>query len=302
MSKFKRILRAVLFPSVWLVILISAPAFAALIYVFVQGMENTWLAYCSYAASAYATAVISARVPRIIHAFRTSFQDHPRIRRILESEVGMRYRSDLAYRAEISLYMGLAVNLLYTFIKMVSGIVFRSLWFGALAAYYLLLSILRFSLLNHVNHRSVGQNLLAEWKRYRLCGAILLVMNQALAVVVALVVYRSSGFEYPGYLIYIMAMYTFYAIINALRNVIKYRKKGSPALSASKAISMVAALVSMLSLETAMLSQFGSTEEVFFRRVMTGCTGGAVCTIVLAMAIYMIAHSTRRIKALQQGA
>lgn len=302
MTQFKRILRAFLSPPLWLTLLLAVPAFAVLIYVFVHGMEETWPAYLSYAGTAYVTVVVSLRIPAMARSGRSFFQEHPLVRQVVESETGTRYRTDMAYRAEISLYMGLAVNLLYAVIKMMSGILYRSIWFGALAGYYLLLSLLRFSLLNYVNHRNAGQNLLAEWKRYRLCGVILLVMNQALAVVVALVVYRNSGFDYPGTLIYIMAMYTFYAVINAIRNMIRYKREGSPALSASKVIALVAALVSVLSLETAMLSQFGSAEEESFRQIMTGLTGGAVCTLVLAMAIYMIVNATKNIKVLRQGA
>ena len=126
-------------------------------------------------------------------------------------------------------------------------------------------------------------------------------MNQALLAVVALVVYRNSGAEYPGYLIYIMAMYAFYAVINAVRNVVRFRACGSPVLSAAKAVSLIAAMVSLLSLETAMLTQFGSAGDPRFRRWMTGCTDFAVCAIVLAMAMCMIAHSTQQIKHLNQG-
>lgn len=301
MSPCKRILRAFLSPPPLLILLIAVPSFAALFYVFLREKEDTVLAYLSYAGTAYVTTLVSLRLPAAIRYIKTAWQTHPLIRQVVDSQTGTRYRTDMAYRAEISLYMSLAVNLVYAVLKTASGILYRSIWFGALAAYYLLLCALRFSLLHYVHYRSVRQNLLAEWKRYRLCGAILLVMNQALAVVVALVVYRSSGFAYPGTLIYVMAMYTFYAVINAVRNLIRYRREGSPALSASKVIALVTALVSVLSLETAMLSQFGSTHEEAFRRIMTGLTGGAVCLIVLAMAVYMIANATRHIRSLRQG-
>ena len=93
-----------------------------------------------------------------------------------------------------------------------------------------------------------------------------------------------------------MAMYAFYNIITAVMNVVKYRKYRSPVMSAAKVVSLAAALVSMLSLETAMLTQFGSTDSEMFRRIMTSCTGAGVCTIILAMAVYMIYHATRELK------
>lgn len=47
-------------------------------------------------------------------------------------------------------------------------------------------------------------------------------------------------------------------------DLVKYRKYKYPVLSAAKAIRFAAALVSLLSLETAMLAQFGDDES--FRR------------------------------------
>ena len=46
-------------------------------------------------------------------------------------------------------------------------------------------------------------------------------MNVALAGIVILVVHENSGFEYPGMLIYVMAMYAFYAAITAVWNVVQ---------------------------------------------------------------------------------
>ena len=71
----------------------------------------------------------------------------------------------------------------------------------------------------------------------------------ALSGVVILVVHDNEGFEYAGYLIYVMAMYAFYNVITAVTDLVKYRKFRSPVMSASKAIKLAAALVSMLSLE-----------------------------------------------------
>lgn len=120
-------------------------------------------------------------------------------------------------------------------------------------------------------------------------------MNQALAVIVAIVVKQNKGFEYAGFLIYVMAFYAFYAVITSVINVVKYRKYGSPVMSAAKVINLTAALVSMLSLETAMLAQFGE-DDAMFRQMMTSATGAGVCIIVLGMAVFMIAKSTRILK------
>lgn len=300
MERLKKIALRLVFLPGWLVWLISLPSFALVIYVLATDLQDSIWTYVGYASSAYALTISCFNAPRMVRNVRSCFGDHPFVQKTVYSQQGQRLINDAMYRAEVGLYAGLIVNLLYAAIKMVSGILFRSMWFGSLAGYYLLLSILRFALLHHARRNPVGENLLSEWKRYRLCGIILLMMNQALSVIVVLVVRRNSGFEYPGILIYVMAMYTFYAIINAVRSMVKFKRRGSPVLSAAKAVSLVAALVSMLSLETAMLTQFGTADQEIFRKIMTGATGGVVCVAVLAMAVYMIVNSTRQIRKWKQ--
>ena len=198
MERLKRIALRLVFLPGWLVWLISLPSFALVIYVLATGLEDSVWAYVSYASSAYALLFCCFNAPRMIHAVRSGFSGHPLVQKAVGSRQGQRFMSDSMYRAEIALYAGLAINLAYTVLKMVSGIVFRSLWFGSLAGYYLLLSILRFALLHHARRSPVGANLISEWKRYRLCGCMLLVMNQALTAIVILVVRQNSGFEYPA--------------------------------------------------------------------------------------------------------
>ena len=55
-------------------------------------------------------------------------------------------------------------------------------------------------------------------------------------------------------------------------------------------------MVSVLSLETALLAEFGGDDDPEFRNIMTGATGGGVCTIVIGMAIYMIWQANKALK------
>ena len=156
---------------------------------------------------------------------------------------------------------------------------------------------MRFLLVRYTHRHGFGENLTAEWRRYRLCGVILVIMNLALAGMVILAVDQNEGFKYAGVLIYVMALYTFYIMIMAVVNVVRYRKYHSPVISAARKVSLAAALVSMLSLETAMLSQFDTeSTSPYFRQFMTGSTGAGICTIIVGMGIFMMIHSTRRLR------
>ena len=86
----------------------------------------------------------------------------------------------------------------------------------------------------------------------------------------------------------------------AIVNVVKYRKYKSPVYSASKAISLAAACVSMLTLESTMLTTFGDgTMDMTTRRIMLGATGGVISVFIIVMAIYMIVQSNKKINQLK---
>ncbi len=275
-------------------VLISLPSYGLVIYVLVHENAEPVMAYLAYFLSAYAFIITITGIAGIVGFVRQGIDQHPLVRKALGIPLVSRYLREDMFRAETGLYQGFFINLLYAGIKMFSGILYKSVWFVTLAVYYILLAVMRASLLHYV--RKTGKSKVSEWKRYRLCGIILLFMNIALAGIVILVIHQNSGFEYPGMLIYVMAMYAFYAAIAAVRNVVKFRRYGSPVLSAAKVINLTAALVSMLSLETAMLTRFGAADDPMFRKIMTASTGAGISIIVLGMAVFMIVRSTKQLK------
>lgn len=288
MERFRRILNRFLFPGTAVVVISVPVAAALLIYIFTQGEEYSPIAYLSYTLSAYSLTIVCAWVVRFPKKdFKAVLHRNPYVHR---------YLTDVPFKIHVSLYLSLGINLLFAALKLFFGIFYRSVWFGTLAVYYFMLAVMRFLLLRHVNRNGIGTNIRSERKRYRLCGIILLLMNSALSGVVILVVRKNEGFRYPGYLIYVVAMYAFYNIITAVMEVVKYRKYKSPVMSAAKAIKLAAAMVSMLALETAMLAQFDAENGPRFRQLMTGLTGGGVCLIVLVMAVFMIVQSTKQLK------
>lgn len=282
MDRVKQRLKQICFLPPLITVLIALPAFLLVACVLAAG-EHGPLACLSYAVSAYALVISLTGCWRIASFLKRSVKAHP---------LGGRLVGDPKFRAEISLHQGFIINLAYIAVKLVYGVWYRSPWFISLAVYYALLALMRLLLL----FRGKGLDYLGELRRYRFCGLILLLMNLALAGIVDFMVQKNHGYEYPGTLIYLMAAYSFYAAILAVVNVVKFRRHGSPVLSAAKAINLVAAMVSILSLETAMLSQFGSENGPLFRKRMTGATRGGVCVIVLGMAVYMIVGSTKRMK------
>lgn len=294
METWKRLLKKLFCPPPLPAVLLAAFGYGLLILVFALEIRDPVPRYASYLASAYALAVTCAGLPRLFRGLKKGKEKalgHPLAQRLRATPAGEKYLTDIHFRNRISLHVRLTVNLAYIVMKLSTGLYYRSAWLISLAVYYILLAVMRLSLLRY---KAEGDGA-AAFRVYRRCGFVLLLMNQALTGIVVFMVRQNRGFRYPGVLIYAMAAYAFYAVITAAVSIAKTRRQNSPILSATKAVNLVAALVSLLSLTTAMLAQFGGEDDPAFRRAMTGAVGGGVCTLVILMAAYMIRRANKHL-------
>lgn len=287
----KKKLIKLIFPPLWLIIPLILISAAGLTFVFTNGLDASPPAYIIYAVSFYTLTAAAARCIRDVpKKYRTA-------RRLLYSNpVGGKYMTDMKFRTRISLFGSLGINSVYAVINAVSGFIYNSWWFTTLAVYYAILAVMRFLLLNFANRKGLGADRIGELKRSRLCGAILLAVNLVLIGAVVMILYHNKGYEYGGVMIYVMALYTFWITALAIKNLIKYRKFKSPVMSMAKIINMAAALVSMLSLETAMLTEFGGGMTAETRQLFVILTGAGISGIIIAMSIYIIHKNTKELK------
>jgi len=161
---------------------------------------------------------------------------------------------------------------------------------------------MRFFLVRHTRKHKPGEKMLDELKKYRACGMVFLVMNLALALIIFFMVYWNRTFNHHEITTIALAAYTFTTLAVAIVNMVKYRRFGSPVYSASKAISLASACVSMLTLESTMLTTFGDgTMSLTGRRVLLGLSGGVISVFIIAMAMYMIVQANKKIKLLKIG-
>lgn len=299
MKRFRKIIKKIFFLSPLLTFLISVPSFIIVIYVLLTQNEGP-LAILAYIASTYALIISLTSTPAIIKALRQAALNNSLVKNILSVPLGDHFFHDVEFRTEVSLSQGLFMNLLYVVLKLASGFYYHSVWFFILALYYALLAVLRIILLHSSRNDTTGNHLEYELRRYRLCGIILFFMNQVLTGVLVIMILGNRNYEFPGMLLYVMALYVLYTVILSVINAVRFRKHSNPVLSAAKNINLVAALVSILALESAMAAQFLG-DNLVLRQVITGIVGGIVCILVLGMAIWMLVKSSIALKRLKSG-
>ena len=160
---------------------------------------------------------------------------------------------------------------------------------------------MRFYLSRHTSKHKAGERMREELIRYRNCGIVFLVMNFTLSLMTFFMVYWDKTFIHHEITTIAMAAYTFTTFTIAIINIVKYRKYKSPVYSASKAISLAAACVSMLTLTSTMLTTFGEGNEILMRRIMLGSLGGVISVFIIGMAIYMIANAGKQLRKIGTG-
>ncbi len=197
-------------------------------------------------------------------------------------------------------YGSLVFNSLLAASKIVAGWWFSSTWLMVLAGYYLVLCVTKFLILRNTRAETAqlhGQSqIVKEWKAYRLCGCLLVVLSFALQGVAIMIVREGNGFRYHGYLIFVVALYDFYCLITSSIYLVKKRKAHSPAIMAIKYISLATSLVSMLSLQTAMFASFGQEMTLENQQLMNLLTGTAVCGILAVLGVAMVMVANKRLK------
>ena len=280
----KNVIKKIFFPNKIVGFLLFNIAFILLIYVFLNALEDTPIVYISYLLSTYALVIFICWFIKVCK-FSNNF--------IKKSRFYNLYQDNFFLITKTTLLVSTILNISYGIFNLGVGIYYKSFWFITFAVYYFLLWIMRFSLLYKVkDFNSYG---VKEYKKLKYCGIVLMLLNIVLVGMIVLILHTNQDINYAGYIIYIVALYDFILIGTAIINALKYRKSDNPILLATKFINLTVAMISMLSLEVAMINRFG--DDMILKTVMTGSMGVVICLINFLMAIYMIVKSRKKLNA-----
>ncbi len=302
MNKWKGLIKTIFNPQSWIILLLIPMSTVLLILGLSDRFHGTALAYISYLVSSYTLTVSVWGFSKFIRFVKNGFWKMPFIQKINAHPLGHLLLNDISFRGTASIYQGFVINTLYAIFRGITAYLYHSVWFASIAVYYLFLSMIRLTLVCHVSrlkqYQNPGDQMIFEYKGYRRCGFLMLLLNTGMAGMIVLMVRDNLHYEYPGYIIYLSALYTFYTAIMATVNIFKFRKLKSPILSASKAIAFTGVMMSVMALQTAMIAQFGGDDSVF-RQTANTITGTFVCAGSVIIAFYMIYRGTYRINKLK---
>lgn len=290
MKKWKKAINRIWYPPLWLTVILVILCVAAM--TFIKDWDDTPIAYAVYVVLFYLLCVLSAFFvvvfPRKYREIRQNVYEHP---------LGNKYMTDASFKVRVSLFNSLVVTLAYSVFNLASGFLYSSLWFCAIAVYYILLSVIRFILFKHLEKKKEA-GMAEEYRSYRTAAILMMLLNLTLSAFIHNMIVKNDVMAFSDIYVITSATFTFYFLTMSIVDIVRYRKYNSPVMSAAKAIRFAQALVSLLTLEASMLAHFGDSES--FKRTMLFSTGAGVCAIVFLMSVYMIVRATREIKKTQR--
>ena len=174
--------------------------------------------------------------------------------------------------------LSLVTNTVFAAYYLISGALTSSWWLLTLGSYYVILSLLRFTVL------------LSKRKEHfivKFTGWMLIALSIPLVGTVLLSVLRDRGHELHMIIMIAMAAYAFTKITLATVNVVKARRTSSAVLITLRNISFADAFVSIFALQRSMLVSFEGMTEIEII-IMNATLGSAVCVIVLLLGINLL--------------
>ncbi len=300
-EKFKNLIQKLLRPKVWFAlcwIILSLAVIAVTLTSLIVKFLPAPVEYVFYGLSAvglaYSVYIIVKVAPKIKGKIIEILKGWEFTKTVLEN---------YGFRTVVFAIFSFAMSIAYAVMQGYVAIKNLSVWYGALATYYVVLAFVKGGLLN--SKRSAkkrakkGQDYTKNMINvYGLTGIGLFVLTVALSSTIWNMVSRANTFSYPGFTIFASAAYAFYKISMAIYNFVKARRFDDLTVRAIRNVNLSDALVSILALQTALLDQFGDGNQNNW--IFNLITGIAVSAIIIAVAIIMFIQSRKMFKKLKR--
>ena len=266
--------------------LLFAACAAALLWVFLKHMEQQPVAYGLYALSAYLLVALCMRFPSGIKNAKGWMERHPKIGQILRNKETV---------FTIKLYAEQFINFAYGVFKIVAGVVIGSAWIGCDGIYNMAQALIQ---LFQILRRKKAGNQKQQWRSYRFCGVLILLMHFTLIGIVFQMVNWNRVDESGEIMIIATAVFAFYKFIGSFVELAKDRKHTQPVDSSVRMLELSQAFFAIFSLQASMLHTFGTAAP--WENWINLAVGCLVCLLTVAMGIYMIRRANREIQKLQE--
>lgn len=264
-----------------------------------QGTRFYFVAYIFYGLGAATLAYTVYTVVIFAPTVKTSVAERLKTNRFAANML-----EDYDYKTTVFALLSFAVTVAFAAMNLASAVRYRLVWYGAIAAYYFVLTMFRGGLL--LAYKKCAKKYAddaygyekSKWKIHLACGAFLIVLELAMIGAVAQMMLSDRPTRSGMIMAITSAAYTFYKIIMAVYNLNKSRKQNNPVTRSFRDLNFADACMSVVSLTVLMIATFddGPTESMQY---MKYAVGFAACAVIIALAVLTVIRADKKIKALK---
>ena len=212
-----------------------------------------------------------------------------RIKRILG-----RWKTEYDFKTYMSAAGSLALTLIFAVYNGFLGMRHASLWYGTICVYYILLTILRSSIIIAAKRADQrGNQEAARDRAFLAISFLLLILNISLVVPLAIMVRQQKPVTMTLIPAIAMAAYTTYKIIMASVNLRKRKSSSDSLVWLLRTIGFIDALVSILTLQNTLI-MVASRGENLGMLPLTAITSALVWAAVFVMSFIAIMKGIRQ--------
>lgn len=182
-------------------------------------------------------------------------------------------------------YTRLALNFLYAIGNSTIGFLAHSWWFITVGAYYAVIAIARFSVLQI--RKSAKGNYDLEYFARRITGILLVVLSFCIVGVNILSALKDRGTVFHEILMIAIATYTTVKVTVAILGTVRAKRTASPANKTLRNIALADACASIYTMQRSMLVSFPGLTPTEIQ-IFNILTGTAVWITVLVLGINLI--------------
>ena len=209
-----------------------------------------------------------------------------RIRRAFSSSnFIIRYLNSRGFRVSASLLLSLVLNLLYLTFNLVSGIVYSSTAFIAVALYYALHIRIRYTILELSYTAKDKRSASLAARR----GGVLLLIADAL--ITPMLIFGVTGRRresYSPFVFVFLSAFSVYTLISAAAGIFVSKKEQLTIYRAAYSVRLASGIVSGFNLVSAIIPSFVDGESA---AVFTAALGSVVSFSVLVLSLSMVFSS-----------
>ena len=176
------------------------------------------------------------------------------------------------------------------------GVVIGSAWVGCDGIYNFAQAMIQ---LFQILRRKSADTPEKQWRSYRFCGWLLLLLHLSLTGIVFQTIHWHRVEEQGEIMVIATAAFVFYKCIQSFIELARDRRHKHPVDSSVRMLELSQSVFAVFSLQASLFFVYGTGAR--WEQLMNTLTGCTVCMLVVSMGVYMLWRGSRELRKLKQN-